>query len=82
VRSRAFHTHAVAVAWQVGLTRLLCECPRAWAFACWPAAMDAVCKSVRDSRVTPRPHTDSPHAAGLGLVMGLNDAGQIIHLSI
>ena len=48
---------------QVGLTRLLCECPRAWTFACWPAAMDAVCKSVRDSRVPPPPPPPHPSAA-------------------
>mmetsp|Transcript_33282 Transcript_33282/g.84031 ORF Transcript_33282/g.84031 Transcript_33282/m.84031 type:complete len:988 (+) Transcript_33282:209-3172(+) len=35
---------------QVGMTRLLCECPRSFAFACWPAAMESVCKLMRDQR--------------------------------
>ena len=37
---------------QVGMSRLLCECPRAWQFGCWQIAMDAVCKMLRDNKVT------------------------------
>eukprot|EP00282_Hemiselmis_andersenii_P000320 CAMPEP_0114129338 /NCGR_PEP_ID=MMETSP0043_2-20121206/11423_1 /TAXON_ID=464988 /ORGANISM="Hemiselmis andersenii, Strain CCMP644" /LENGTH=980 /DNA_ID=CAMNT_0001222609 /DNA_START=126 /DNA_END=3068 /DNA_ORIENTATION=- len=36
---------------QVGMARLLCECSRTFAFQCWPAAMDSVCKLLRDNRV-------------------------------
>mmetsp|Transcript_53150 Transcript_53150/g.108402 ORF Transcript_53150/g.108402 Transcript_53150/m.108402 type:complete len:986 (-) Transcript_53150:196-3153(-) len=35
---------------QVGMSRLLCECPRAFQFGCWNAAMDAVCKILRDGK--------------------------------
>mmetsp|Transcript_82019 Transcript_82019/g.220246 ORF Transcript_82019/g.220246 Transcript_82019/m.220246 type:complete len:988 (-) Transcript_82019:468-3431(-) len=35
---------------QVGLTRLLCESPRALNYGCWPNALDAVCKSVKEGK--------------------------------
>lgn len=36
---------------QVGMSRLLCECPRAWQFGCWQIAMDAVCKMLQNNKV-------------------------------
>mmetsp|Transcript_1960 Transcript_1960/g.4575 ORF Transcript_1960/g.4575 Transcript_1960/m.4575 type:complete len:987 (-) Transcript_1960:193-3153(-) len=35
---------------QVGMSRLLCECPRAWQFGCWQIAMDAVCKMLQNNK--------------------------------
>lgn len=32
---------------QVGMCRLLCECPKAWSFGCWGAAMEAACKTLQ-----------------------------------
>ena len=32
---------------QVGMCRLLCECPKAWSFACWGDAMGAACKTLQ-----------------------------------
>jgi len=37
---------------QIGMARLLCECPRAYNFGCWSNAMDQVCILLKDTRRT------------------------------